>query len=41
MLKSSAEVVRSILENPLDLEAVKELVAPDATYVRSTSVIQN
>ena len=33
MPKSPAEVVRAILDNPTDLDTVKELVAPDATYV--------
>ena len=33
MPRTSAEVVRAILDNPTDLEAVRELVAPDATYV--------
>ena len=28
-----AEVVRAILDNPTDLDAMRELVAPDATYV--------
>ena len=30
---SPAEVVRAILANPTDLASVRELVAPDATYV--------
>ena len=33
MPKSPAEVVRAILDNPTNLDTVKELVAPDATYV--------
>ena len=33
MPRTSAEVVLAILNNPTDLEAVRELVAPDATYV--------
>ena len=33
MPKTPAEVVRAILDNPTDLDRVKELVAPDATYV--------
>ena len=33
MPKTPAEVVRAILDNPTDLDRVKELVAPEATYV--------
>ncbi len=33
MTRTPAEVVRAILDNPTDLEVVRELVAPDATYV--------
>ena len=33
MPKTPVEVVRAILDNPTDLDRVKELVAPDATYV--------
>ena len=33
MTKSPAEIVRAILANPTDLDAARELVAPDATYV--------
>ena len=33
MPKTPAEVVRAILDNPTDFDAVKPLVAPDATYV--------
>ena len=33
MPRTPAEVVRAILDNPTDLDAVRELVAPDATYV--------
>ena len=33
MPRTPAEVVRAILDNPTDLDAMKELVAPDATYV--------
>ena len=33
MPTTPAEVVRAILDNPTDLDAMKELVAPDATYV--------
>lgn len=33
MAKSPIDVVRAILDNPTDLASVKELVAPDATYV--------
>ena len=33
MSKTPAEVVRAILDNATDLNAVRDLVAPDATYV--------
>ena len=33
MVKSPVEVVKAILDNPTDLASVRELVAPDATYV--------
>lgn len=33
MPRTPAEVVRAILDNPTNLDAVKELVAPNATYV--------
>ena len=33
MAKSPVEVVKAILANPTDLASVRELVAPDATYV--------
>ncbi len=33
MPSSNVDVVRAILDNPTDLASVKELVAPDATYV--------
>lgn len=33
MSRTPAEVVRAILDNPTDLAAMRELVAPDATYV--------
>ena len=33
MSRSNVEVVKAILDNPTDLASVKELVAPDATYV--------
>ncbi len=33
MPRTPAEVVLAILDNPTDLDAVKESVAPDATYV--------
>ena len=33
MPRSNVEVVKAILDNPTDLDSVKELVAPDATYV--------
>ena len=33
MPRSNVEVVKAILDNPTDLKSVKELVAPDATYV--------
>lgn len=33
MPKTPAEVVRAILDNPTDLASVRDLMAPDATYV--------
>ena len=33
MTKSPAEIVQAILAKPTDLDTVRELVAPDATYV--------
>ena len=33
MPRTPAEVVRAILDNPTDLDGMRELVAPDATYV--------
>ncbi len=33
MPRTPAEVVRAILDNPTDRDAVRALVAPDATYV--------
>ena len=33
MPSSNVDIVKAILDNPTDLASVKELVAPDATYV--------
>ncbi len=33
MPKSAVEIVRAVLDDPLNLESVTELVAADATYV--------
>ncbi len=33
MTQAPKDVVRAILQNPTDLDSVRELVAPDATYV--------
>ncbi len=33
MPRSNVDIVKAILDNPTDLDSVKALVAPDATYV--------
>ena len=33
MARSNVDIVKAILDNPTDLASVRELVAPDATYV--------
>ncbi len=33
MPKTPAEIIRAILNNPTDLESVKQYIAPNATYV--------
>ncbi len=33
MPSSNVDIVKAILDNPTDLASIKELVAPDATYV--------